>query len=40
MRYEEIMQKITSGLTGQPEADMKYLFARIKRRITNETLNG
>ncbi|MDR1603445.1 MAG: tetratricopeptide repeat protein [Gracilibacteraceae bacterium] len=25
MKYEEIMQKVTSGLTGKPDADMEYL---------------
>ena len=29
MNYEEIMQKVTSGLTGNPEADGKYLLAQM-----------
>ena len=36
MKYEEIMQKVTSGLTGNPEADGKYLFAQMEEYKTHE----
>lgn len=36
MKYEEIMQKVSSGLTGSPEADMKYLQKQMHKYKTHE----
>lgn len=36
MTYEEIMQKVTSGLTGKPEVDLKYLFEQMEEYKTHE----
>ena len=36
MKYDEIMQTITSGLTGEPEKDVKYLYEQGQLYKTHE----